>query len=76
MKNIKENLKNRSKEIVSKIMNGFLFCKFITSCLYKPRKIVDYHQNIAQASYSIRKLNRSNAVYLNYRIKDKTRYGL
>lgn len=75
-KNIEEKPKNKSKKIKSKIMNSFLVCRFITSCLYKPRKIVDYYQNIIPAHYPTKRLNRSNPVHFNYTLKCKTEYRL
>lgn len=43
LKNAKKKPKNKNKKIEPKIINSFLICRFITSYLYKFRKIINYH---------------------------------
>lgn len=76
MKNTREKLKNRNKKIKSKIINGFLVCKFLISCLYKPRKLINYYQNSTPANYFVKKQNKSNLIYPNYSLRYKIKYGL
>lgn len=52
--NLKEKLKSKSKKIEPKIINSFWIYKFLTSYLYKSRKIIDYYYNIMLANYFIR----------------------
>lgn len=59
----KGNSKSRNNKAEPKIMNGFLICRLITSCLYKPGEIVDYYQNITSAGYFTRRLNGSDLVH-------------
>lgn len=76
MKNTEEKPKNKNKESEPKIINGFLICGSITFCLYKPRKKVDYDQNLVPTSYLTRRPNKSNLIYPNHSSRYKTKYGL
>lgn len=76
MKNIEEKPKNKNIKIKPKIINSFLVCKFLSFYLYKSRKIIDYHQNVASANYVTKKLNKSNPVYFNYSLRCKTEFEL
>lgn len=71
MKNIEKKTKNREKKFELKTINRFLVSRFITSYLYKFKKIVDYPQNVMPIGNSKKRPNRSNLIYPNHSLRCK-----